>query len=134
MLCQHINTDVVIKFSNADIAYIDLHHKHNIKWITVLMICFSNLDQTMGYILMCLRRDRDRSAAFQATGLLAVSVGSDISQYLPRIMEIIRSALPSKDQPTKFVLCVFCIFLIICGRSLIKLAKKKQIKNSFSHV
>ena len=63
----------------------------------------SYLPDTMLYLLSCLKRDRERSAAFQAIGLLAVSVQQDINPHLPRIMEVIRASLPSKDMPQKYV-------------------------------
>jgi len=59
------------------------------------------LDETLLYLLGSLRKDRERSAAFQAIGLLAVSVQQDINRHLPKIMEVIRAALPSKDMPQK---------------------------------
>jgi FKBP12-rapamycin complex-associated protein len=55
----------------------------------------------MLYMLTSLKRDRERSAAFQAIGLLAVSVQQDIKPHLPRIMEVIRSSLPNRDLPQK---------------------------------
>ena len=65
--------------------------------------CCSYLDESMLYLLSCLRRDRERSAAFQAIGLLAISVHDGINKHLPKVMEFIRSSLPSKDMPQKYV-------------------------------
>ena len=64
-------------------------------------ICFSHADDTIIYLLGCLKRDKERSAAFQAIGLIAVAVQTDINHHLPRIMEVIRASLPSKDIPQK---------------------------------
>ncbi len=65
-----------------------------------MYIC-SFLDETLTYLLGSLKNDRVRSAAFQAIGLISVSVQADIGRHLPRIMEVIRAALPSKDLPQK---------------------------------
>ncbi|XP_078741728.1 serine/threonine-protein kinase mTOR-like [Lampetra fluviatilis] len=51
----------------------------------------------MGHLLSSLKRERERGAAFQATGLLAVSVKMEIQPYLPRIIEHLRQALPTKE-------------------------------------
>ncbi len=59
------------------------------------------MDDTLSYLLGCLKRERERPAAFQAIGLIAVSVQADINRHLPRIMDVIRAALPSKDMPQK---------------------------------
>ncbi|ELU01654.1 hypothetical protein CAPTEDRAFT_155489 [Capitella teleta] len=59
------------------------------------------LPDTMLYMLTCLKRDRERSSAFQAIGLLSISVQQDIKPHLPRIMEVIRSSLPNRDMPSK---------------------------------
>lgn len=69
--------------------------------VPVHLYCFSNLDETMSYLYGCLRSDRVRSAAFQAIGLIAVSVGDSITRHLARIMDVIRASLPSKDLPVK---------------------------------
>ncbi|XP_041377661.1 serine/threonine-protein kinase mTOR-like isoform X2 [Gigantopelta aegis] len=56
---------------------------------------------TMTFLLGTLKRDRDRTQAFLAIGLLAVSVQGEIFRLLPRIMEVIRSSLPAKDISAK---------------------------------
>lgn len=63
----------------------------------------SYLNETMNFLLATLRKDKDRSAAFLALGLMAISVGHNIFRHLPRIMEVIRGALPGKDLPQKYV-------------------------------
>ncbi|GFS99131.1 hypothetical protein TNCV_822521 [Trichonephila clavipes] len=57
----------------------------------------SYLNETMSYLLGCLKRDRERYNAFNAVGLLAVAVKLDIKLYIPKIMDVIRASLPSKD-------------------------------------
>lgn len=58
---------------------------------------FSHLSPTMVYLLTTLRgRDRDRATAFTTIGLIAVAVEQHIKPYLPKIMEIIKSSLPTK--------------------------------------
>uniref|UniRef100_A0A0P4VNQ8 Serine/threonine-protein kinase TOR n=2 Tax=Scylla TaxID=6760 RepID=A0A0P4VNQ8_SCYOL len=60
------------------------------------------LSATMGYLLTCLRgRERERPAAFISLGLLAVAVGPAIKKYLPKIMDVIKASLPTKDTPSK---------------------------------
>jgi hypothetical protein len=75
-------------------------------WIStvfhLLVIVFSSyLDDTISYLVACLKKERERSAAFQAIGLLSVAVQRDISKHLKRIMEVIKQALPAKDVPQK---------------------------------
>ncbi|CAL1276558.1 unnamed protein product [Larinioides sclopetarius] len=55
------------------------------------------LSETMAYLLGCLKRDRERYNSFNAVGLLAVAVKLEIKPYIPKIMEVIRASLPSKD-------------------------------------
>ena len=66
-----------------------------------IRIYFSYLDDTLSHLLNCLKRERERPAAFQAIGLIAVSVQADINRDLPRIMDVIRASLPSKELPQK---------------------------------
>ncbi|XP_027228160.1 serine/threonine-protein kinase mTOR isoform X1 [Penaeus vannamei] len=62
----------------------------------------SYLSGTMTYLLGCLRgRDKERPTAFITLGLLAVAVGPAIKKYLPKIMEVIKASLPTKDTPSK---------------------------------
>ncbi|XP_054269929.1 serine/threonine-protein kinase mTOR-like [Macrosteles quadrilineatus] len=62
----------------------------------------THLNPTMVYLLATLRgRDRDRATAFTTIGLIAVAVEKNIKPYLPKIMEIIRASLPTKDTPSK---------------------------------
>ena len=68
-----------------------------------LCLNFSYLDDTLTHLLNCLKRERERPAAFQAIGLIAVSVQADINRDLARIMDVIRSSLPSKELPQKYV-------------------------------
>ncbi|KAK6307934.1 hypothetical protein J4Q44_G00212050 [Coregonus suidteri] len=55
------------------------------------------LADTMGYLLGCLKKEKERTAAFQALGLLVVAVRTEIQPYLTKILEIIKAALPPKD-------------------------------------
>ncbi|GBN02820.1 Serine/threonine-protein kinase mTOR, partial [Araneus ventricosus] len=55
------------------------------------------LSETMAYLLSCLKRDRERYNSFNAVGLLAVAVKLEIKPYIPKIMDVIRASLPSKD-------------------------------------
>ncbi|XP_033096355.1 serine/threonine-protein kinase mTOR-like [Anneissia japonica] len=56
------------------------------------------LEDTMAYFLSCLRKERERSSAFQALGLLAVAAKHNISQEnIRKILDVIKSSLPHKD-------------------------------------
>lgn len=59
------------------------------------------LDDTMAFVLSCLKKDRDRSSGFYAIGLLALSVRKNINEYIPKILEHVKSCLPNKDMPAK---------------------------------
>ncbi|XP_059477089.1 serine/threonine-protein kinase mTOR [Neocloeon triangulifer] len=57
-----------------------------------------HLAVTMHHLLFSLRsRDKDRALAFTTIGLIAVAVETDILPYLPKVMEVIKSALPAKE-------------------------------------
>lgn len=58
----------------------------------------------MGYLLGCLKKEKERTAAFQALGLLVVAVRAEIQPYLSKVLEIIKAALPPKDFAHKYVL------------------------------
>uniref|UniRef100_A0A672YHX5 Serine/threonine-protein kinase TOR n=1 Tax=Sphaeramia orbicularis TaxID=375764 RepID=A0A672YHX5_9TELE len=58
---------------------------------------YQYLSDTMGYLLGCLKKEKERTAAFQALGLLVVAVRAEIQPYLTKILEIIKAALPPKD-------------------------------------
>lgn len=56
-----------------------------------------NLPETMSHLLSCVRKEKERTVAFQALGLLSVAVRSEITSYLPKILEHVKTALPPKD-------------------------------------
>ncbi|RDD40512.1 Serine/threonine-protein kinase mTOR [Trichoplax sp. H2] len=55
------------------------------------------LDDAINHLLSCLRKDKERSSAFLALGLLAVAVKKDIKPYITKIFENIKAALPPKE-------------------------------------
>ncbi|KAG8568461.1 hypothetical protein GDO81_014010 [Engystomops pustulosus] len=55
------------------------------------------LPDTMNHLLSCVRKEKERTVAFQALGLISVAVRSEIRCYLPKILEHVKSALPPKD-------------------------------------
>ncbi|XP_048736860.2 serine/threonine-protein kinase mTOR-like [Ostrea edulis] len=59
------------------------------------------LDETISFLLGSLKTTRDKTATFQAIGLLAISVQDNIVKYLPGILEVVRASLPPKDLPAK---------------------------------
>lgn len=61
-----------------------------------------HLANTINYLLTTLRgKEKDRNQAFVTFGYIAVAVEDKIEPYLSSAFEIIKSALPSKDAPTK---------------------------------
>ena len=62
----------------------------------------NNLHDCIIYLLMTLKnREKDRAAAFTTIGLIAVAVEDAIKPYRSKIMEMIKSSLPSKEMPNK---------------------------------
>ncbi|KAK7093536.1 serine/threonine-protein kinase mTOR-like isoform X2 [Littorina saxatilis] len=59
------------------------------------------LGETINFLLASLKRERDRTQAFQAIGYLAISIQGEMFRHLPRVMEIIRASLPPKDYSSK---------------------------------
>lgn len=60
------------------------------------------LKVTMHHLLTSVRsRDKDRTMAFVTIGLLAAAIEDNIRDYLPRIMEQIKYALPVRDSQSK---------------------------------
>ncbi|KAM9299260.1 serine/threonine-protein kinase mTOR [Gastrophryne carolinensis] len=55
------------------------------------------LQDTMSHLLSCVRKEKERTVAFQALGLISVAVRSEIRCYLPKILEHVKAALPPKD-------------------------------------
>lgn len=55
------------------------------------------LQDTMNHLLSCVRKEKERTVAFQALGLISVAVRSEIRCYLPKILEHVKTALPPKD-------------------------------------
>ncbi|KAI8813143.1 armadillo-type protein [Cladochytrium replicatum] len=58
----------------------------------------SYLDSSMAYLLVQLRKDRERGAAFISIGKIAIAVGSHIGPYLDAILQIIREGLTFKGR------------------------------------
>uniref|UniRef100_A0A1B6E046 Serine/threonine-protein kinase TOR n=1 Tax=Clastoptera arizonana TaxID=38151 RepID=A0A1B6E046_9HEMI len=62
----------------------------------------SHLNPSMVYLLTTLRgRERDRATAFTTVGLISVAVEDLIQPYIPKIIEIVRASLPTKETPSK---------------------------------
>lgn len=61
-----------------------------------------HLKPIISYLLNTLKgKERDKNMAFVTIGYIAVAVEKDIDKFIPRIMEVIKAALPMKDQPIK---------------------------------
>ncbi|XP_063829680.1 serine/threonine-protein kinase mTOR [Ostrinia nubilalis] len=64
--------------------------------------CKKYLSSTMHYLLASLRgREKDKNMAFTTLGLLAAALENDIHIYIPRIMDVIKQALPVRDTQSK---------------------------------
>ncbi|XP_044740220.1 serine/threonine-protein kinase Tor [Chrysoperla carnea] len=60
------------------------------------------LNITIAHLISIIRgRDKERSAGFISTGLLAVAVEMEMKPFIPKILEAIRSAFPSRETPSK---------------------------------
>lgn len=60
------------------------------------------LSVTMHHLLTSVRgREKDKNMAFTTLGLMAVAIEQDLKNYIPRIMDVIKSALPVRDTQTK---------------------------------
>lgn len=64
----------------------------------------------MNHVLSCVKKEKERTAAFQALGLLSVAVRSEFKVYLPRVLDIIRAALPLRTSPISKHLYYYFIF------------------------
>lgn len=62
----------------------------------------NHLTSTLNYLLSTLRgREKDRNAAFITIGLIAVAIDDEIKPYVPKIMEMVKLALPNRETPNK---------------------------------
>lgn len=60
------------------------------------------LNSTMHYLITSIKsREKDRNMAFTTLGLMAAAIECDIKAFLPRIMEVIKQALPVRDNQSK---------------------------------
>ena len=55
----------------------------------------------MTYLIACLRRERERPAAFRAVGLYAIAVKGEIKRHLPNVMSVIKASLPTRETLAK---------------------------------
>ncbi|XP_053611167.1 serine/threonine-protein kinase mTOR isoform X2 [Plodia interpunctella] len=64
--------------------------------------CRKYLSSTMHYLLSSLRsREKDKNMAFTTMGLMAAAIEYDIQTYVPKIMEVVKQALPVRDTISK---------------------------------
>lgn len=60
------------------------------------------LNVTMHYLLTSIRsREKDRNMAFTTLGLLAAAIEGEIKTYIPKILDVIKQALPVRDSQSK---------------------------------
>ncbi|KAM8927600.1 serine/threonine-protein kinase mTOR [Pelodytes ibericus] len=55
------------------------------------------LPDTMNHLLSCVRKEKERTVAFMALGLISVAVRAEIRPYFSKILEHVKTALPPKD-------------------------------------
>ncbi|XP_027052994.1 serine/threonine-protein kinase mTOR [Pocillopora verrucosa] len=55
------------------------------------------LRETMDYLSVALRRERERSSAFKAIGLIAIAVRQDVEKHRGPVFEQVKVLLPMKD-------------------------------------
>ena len=55
----------------------------------------------MLYLIACLRRERERPAAFRAVGLYAIAVQGEIKRHLSNVMTVIKASLPTREALAK---------------------------------
>ncbi|KAL3862460.1 hypothetical protein ACJMK2_008424 [Sinanodonta woodiana] len=63
--------------------------------------CRLHLEDSVTFLLTTIKSQREKTAAFQAIGLLATAVGDEVIRYMARIMEVVRMSLPHKDLTAK---------------------------------
>ncbi|XP_015906953.1 serine/threonine-protein kinase mTOR [Parasteatoda tepidariorum] len=102
LIAEHFDTicQQVLRYRNSKSIYIQqtlLNIIPRLAAFSTEKFAKSYLNETMIHLLSCLRRERERYNAFNAVGLLAVAVKLHINPFIPKIMEVIRSSLPSKD-------------------------------------
>ncbi|CAK8674525.1 unnamed protein product [Clavelina lepadiformis] len=59
------------------------------------------LSDAMNFLFTCLKKEKDRSTAFYAIGLMSVVVKTAINLYTPKIFEFIKQYLPPKEPNAK---------------------------------
>nr|CAD7429912.1 unnamed protein product [Timema monikensis] len=94
------NKETFVKMLELQVSTTKYSYKINQSYCS--LVPTRHLAASMQYLLGSLRgREKDRCTAFTTIGLIAVAVEDDIKPYLPRIMEVIRVSLPSKETPSK---------------------------------
>lgn len=63
----------------------------------ILTSAEQHLNDSVNHLMGCLKKEKERAAAFQALGLLVVAVRVEINPFLQKILEILKGALPPKD-------------------------------------
>lgn len=86
---------------------------HNVHQLLLLLIprlaafnkeVFINkhLKSTINHLITFLHgREKEKTMAFTTLGLICVAVESEVQQYMPRIIEIIKLTLPTRETPKK---------------------------------
>lgn len=86
--CKYIVTNLLQLYNLKDFQHLSC---------SLLWAADQYLPDTMNHVLSCVKKEKERTAAFQALGLLSVAVRSEFQAYLPKVLEIIKAALPPKD-------------------------------------
>jgi serine/threonine-protein kinase mTOR len=97
----------------SDVMAQQISRSHNVHQMLLLLIprlaAFNresfakrHLKSTINHLITFLRgREKEKAMAFTTLGLICVAVESDVQQYLPRIIEIIKLTLPIKETSKK---------------------------------
>lgn len=99
-LCQRIMEQRTVK---------SLHVQQSLFSILPRLVAFNreffirdHLSNTINYLLNTLRgKEKDRNQAFVTLGYIALAARDEIEPYLPSVFDIVKTALPSRDAPTK---------------------------------
>uniref|UniRef100_A0A1E1W8G7 TOG domain-containing protein n=1 Tax=Pectinophora gossypiella TaxID=13191 RepID=A0A1E1W8G7_PECGO len=111
-ICKRLVSEKYEKICSEVMAQ-QISRSHSVHQMLLLMIprlaavnrdafAKKHLKSTINHLITFLRgREKEKAMAFTTLGLICVAVEDDIQQYLPRIIEIIKLTLPTKETPKK---------------------------------
>ncbi|KAJ2945763.1 hypothetical protein O0L34_g605 [Tuta absoluta] len=111
-VCKRLISEKYEKICSEVMAQ-QISRSHSVHQMLLLMIprlaAFSrdsfskkHLKSTINHLITFLRgREKEKAMAFTTLGLICVAVEDDVQIYLPRIIDIIKHTLPTKETPKK---------------------------------